>query len=48
MIRAATLHAKEFDATIRCIPLADECGGPGKCIVTGEQVDQRAAIAKAY
>jgi prolyl-tRNA synthetase len=39
---------KEFKATIRCIPLVDECDGPGKCIVTGEQVDRRAVIAKAY
>jgi prolyl-tRNA synthetase len=42
------LRVKEFKATIRCIPLVDECDGPGKCIVTGEQVDRRALIAKAY
>jgi prolyl-tRNA synthetase len=42
------LRVKEFKATIRCIPLVDECDGPGKCIVTGEQVDRRAVIAKAY
>jgi len=30
------------------VPLVDEHGGPGKCIVTGEPVDRRAAIAKAY
>jgi hypothetical protein len=40
------LRVKEFKATIRCIPLVDECEGPGKCIVTGEQVDRRAVIAK--
>jgi len=26
----------------------DEFDGPGKCIVTGEPVDRRAVIAKAY
>ena len=39
---------KEFKATVRCIPLVDEHDGPGKCIVTGEQVERRAVIAKAY
>jgi prolyl-tRNA synthetase len=39
---------KEFKATIRCIPSVDEYDGPGKCIVTGEQVDRRVVIAKAY
>jgi len=39
---------KEFKATVRCIPLVDEHDGPGKCIVTGEPVDRRAVIAKAY
>jgi prolyl-tRNA synthetase len=39
---------KEFKATIRCIPLTDEYDGPGQCIITGEQVDRRALIAKAY
>jgi prolyl-tRNA synthetase len=39
---------KEFKATVRCIPLKDEFGGGGKCIVTGEQVDRRVVIAKAY
>ena len=39
---------KAFKATIRCIPLVDEYDGPGKCIVTGEQVDRRALIAKAF
>ncbi len=42
------LRVKEFKATIRCIPLVDEYDGPGKCIVTGDQVDRRAVIAKAY
>ncbi len=39
---------KEFKATIRCIPLADEWDGGGKCIITGEAVDRRVVIAKAY
>jgi len=39
---------KEFKATVRCIPLVDEYDGPGRCIVTGETVDRRAVIAKAY
>jgi prolyl-tRNA synthetase len=41
-------RVKEFKATVRCIPLVDEYDGPGKCIVTGEQVDRRVVIAKAY
>ena len=39
---------KQFKATIRNMPLVDEYDGPGKCIVTGETVPQRAVIAKAY
>jgi prolyl-tRNA synthetase len=39
---------KEFKATARNIPLVDEFDGPGKCIVTGEAVDRRVVIAKAY
>jgi prolyl-tRNA synthetase len=39
---------KEFKASVRCIPLVDEFDGPGRCIVTGEPVDRRAVIAKAY
>jgi prolyl-tRNA synthetase len=39
---------KEFKATVRNIPMADEFDGPGKCIVTGEPVERRAVIAKAY
>ena len=39
---------KEFKATVRCIPLVDEYDGPGKCIITGEPVERRAVIAKAY
>jgi len=41
-------RVKEFKATIRCMPLIDEHDGPGKCIVTGEPVDRRVVIAKAY
>ncbi|HUA82613.1 MAG TPA: proline--tRNA ligase [Bryobacteraceae bacterium] len=39
---------KEFKATARNIPLTDEFDGPGKCILTGEPVDRRVVIAKAY
>jgi len=39
---------KEFKATVRNIPLVDEYDGPGKCIVTGEPVERRVVIAKAY
>jgi len=42
------VRMKEFKATVRCIPLVDEYDGPGKCIVTGETVDRRVVIAKAY
>jgi prolyl-tRNA synthetase len=45
---ACDARMKEFKATIRCIPLVDEFDGPGKCIVTGETVDRRVVIAKAY
>jgi prolyl-tRNA synthetase len=45
---ACDQRVKEFKATIRCIPLVDEYDGPGKCIITGEPVDRRAVIAKAY
>ena len=39
---------KEFKATVRNIPLVDEFDGPGKCVITGETVDRRVVIAKAY
>jgi prolyl-tRNA synthetase len=39
---------KDFKATVRNIPLVDEFDGAGKCIVTGETVQKRAVIAKAY
>jgi len=39
---------KEFKATVRNLPLVDEYDGAGKCIITGEPVDRRAVIAKAY
>jgi prolyl-tRNA synthetase len=45
---ACDARLKEFKATVRNIPLVDEYDGPGKCIVTGETVDRRAVIAKAY
>ena len=39
---------KSFKASVRNVPLIDEYDGPGKCIVTGEPVDHRVVIAKAY
>ncbi|HTD42603.1 MAG TPA: His/Gly/Thr/Pro-type tRNA ligase C-terminal domain-containing protein, partial [Bryobacteraceae bacterium] len=45
---ACDARVKEFKATIRSIPLTDEYDGPGKCIVTGQPVDRRVVIAKAY
>ncbi len=39
---------KQFKASVRNIPLVDEYDGPGKCILTGEPVDRRVVIAKAY
>jgi prolyl-tRNA synthetase len=39
---------KEFRASVRNIPLVDEYDGPGKCIITGEEVAQRVVIAKSY
>jgi prolyl-tRNA synthetase len=39
---------KEFKATVRCVPLVDEYDGAGICIVTGEPVERRSVIAKAY
>ena len=39
---------KEFRATVRNIPLVDKFDGAGKCILTGDPVDRRVAIAKAY
>jgi hypothetical protein len=35
-------------AAVRCLPMADEYDGQGKCILTGETMDGRAIIAKAY
>ena len=45
---ACDAQLKEFKATVRNIPLVDDFDGPGKCIVTGEPVDRRVVIAKAY
>jgi prolyl-tRNA synthetase len=39
---------KEFKATVRNLPLGDGYAEPGRCIVTGEPVERRAVIAKAY
>jgi prolyl-tRNA synthetase len=45
---ACDARVKDFKATIRCIPLVDEYDGPGKCLVTGQRVDRRVVVAKAY
>ncbi len=45
---ACDARMKQFKATVRCVPLRDDYDGPGKCIVTGETVDRRVVIAKAY
>ncbi len=45
---ACDARVKEFKSTIRCLPLVDEFDGPGKCVVTGETVDRRVVVAKAY
>jgi len=45
---ACDARLKEFKATIRNIPLVDEYDGAGKCMITGEPVDRRVVIAKAY
>ena len=45
---ACDARMKEFKATIRNIPLTDHYDGPGNCIITGEPVDRRVVIAKAY
>jgi prolyl-tRNA synthetase len=42
------VRLKEFKATVRCVPLLDEYDGAGTCIITGERVEQRSVIAKAY
>lgn len=39
---------KEFKASVRNIPLVDEYDEAGKCILTGETVERRVVIAKAY
>ncbi len=46
--KACDARIKELKASVRNIPLVDEFDGPGKCIVTGETVDRRSVIAKAY
>jgi prolyl-tRNA synthetase len=45
---ACDQRMKDFKATVRCVPLVDEYDGAGKCIITGETVDRRVVIAKAY
>ena len=38
----------ELGVTVRCIPLKDEHGGAGKCVITGKPSTQRVVWAKAY
>ena len=45
---ACDARLKEFKATVRNIPLVDCFDGAGKCIITGEPVDRRVVVAKAY
>jgi prolyl-tRNA synthetase len=45
---ACDARLKEFKATVRNVPLMDEFDGAGKCIITGEPVDRRVVVAKAY
>jgi prolyl-tRNA synthetase len=45
---ACDARLKEFKATVRNIPLVDHFDGPGRCIITGDSVDRRVVIAKAY
>jgi prolyl-tRNA synthetase len=45
---ACDARLKAFKATIRNIPQSDEYDGAGKCIVTGEAVERRVVVAKAY
>ena len=39
---------KKTKATIRCIPLEDKHGGPGKCMICGEDSPQRVVVGKSY
>ena len=45
---ACDARLKEFKATVRNLPLVDLYDGPGKCMITGEPVERRSVIAKAY
>jgi prolyl-tRNA synthetase len=45
---ASDARLKEFKATVRNIPLVDKFDAAGRCILTGDPVDRRVAIAKAY
>ncbi len=41
----------DLKVSIRCLPVAGalaDCDEPGKCIFTGQPVQQRAVLAKAY
>jgi prolyl-tRNA synthetase len=45
---ACDARIKEFKASTRNIPLVDEFDGRGKCILSGEEVERRVLISKAY
>jgi prolyl-tRNA synthetase len=45
---AVDAKIKELKASVRCIPLVDAYDGPGKCVITGQDVDRRVVVAKAY
>jgi prolyl-tRNA synthetase len=45
---AVDARIKEIKATVRNVPLEDEWDGAGKCVITGEPVEQRVVVAKAY
>ncbi|MEQ1948738.1 MAG: proline--tRNA ligase [Bryobacteraceae bacterium] len=45
---AVDARIKEIKASVRNIPLIDEYDGPGACIVTGDRVERRVVVAKAY
>jgi prolyl-tRNA synthetase len=45
---ACDARLKAFKATVRNIPQTDEYDGAGKCLITGETVDRRVVVAKAY
>ncbi len=45
---AVDARIKEMKATVRNVPLIDECGGAGKCVITRQPVERPVVVAKAY